>query len=69
MKDNNQTNNLYKEYINHAPHYAYWSDEPTFEMWLSNLGFEVIKSINAQKISGKRPVSDDYCTISKKISK
>lgn len=58
----------YNEYINHAPHYAYWSDEPTFEMWLSNLGFEVMRSINAQNING-RPVSDDYCIISKKISK
>jgi 2-polyprenyl-3-methyl-5-hydroxy-6-metoxy-1,4-benzoquinol methylase len=57
----------YDEYINHAPHYSYWPDEQTFELWLSNLGFEVIRSINAQKING-RPVSDDYCTISKKVS-
>ena len=57
----------YHEYVNHAPHYAYWPDEQTFEIWLSNLGFEVIRSINASKVSG-RPVYDDYCTISKKVS-
>lgn len=58
----------YDEYINHGPHYAFWSDESTFEKWLSNLGFEVMRSLNAQKITG-RPISDDYCTISKKLTK
>ena len=60
----------YNDYINHAAHYAFWTDDTSFEKWILNLGFDVVQSINSLKvIRNVANMPDDYCIILKKIKK